>query len=65
MTLNQLLPYLDFINIGMKGFTDERIQGMWCAGNQTGAPKSENPCTTRAIHIEISCMSYTAEIKMK
>jgi len=53
--LTQLLPYLDFINIGMKGFSDKAYQA---CGVPKILPVLRNLKTlyTAGVHIEISCI---------
>ncbi len=53
--LNRLLPFLDFINIGMKGFSDEAYRACGAKGI---APVLRNMKTLyeAGIHIEVSCM---------
>ncbi len=53
--LTQLLPYLDFINIGMKGFSDEAYHACGAPGI---LPVLRNLKTlhTAGVHVEISCI---------
>ena len=53
--LTQLLPYLDFINIGMKGFSDKTYHA---CGAPEILPVLRNLKTLNAagVHIEISCV---------
>lgn len=54
-SLMQLLPYLDFINIGMKGFSDRAYQA---CGAPTIRPVLWNLKTLHGsgVHVEISCI---------
>lgn len=54
-SLAQLLPYLDFINIGMKGFTDAAYRACGVPGIQ---PVLRNLATLHkaGVHVEISCI---------
>jgi pyruvate-formate lyase-activating enzyme len=55
-SLEQVLPYLDFINVGMKGFSDQSYRA--CGGSAGIGPVLENLKTLYAadVHIEISCI---------
>ncbi len=53
--LAQLLPYLDFINIGMKGFSDAAYQACGAPGIR---PVLRNLAALHAagVHVEVSCI---------
>lgn len=55
-SLEQILPYLDFINIGMKGFSDRSYRD--CGASAGIGPVLENLNTLYAadVHLEISCI---------
>ncbi|MGD8563792.1 MAG: radical SAM protein, partial [Desulfarculaceae bacterium] len=55
-SLEQVLPYLDFINVGMKGFSDQSYRA--CGASAGIRPVLENIMTLYAadVHIEISCI---------
>lgn len=55
-SLELLLPYLDFINIGMKGFSDASYRA--CGGSAGIGPVLANLRTLHAagVHIEVSCI---------
>jgi pyruvate formate lyase activating enzyme len=54
-SLNEILPFLDYVNIGMKGFSDERYGR---CGAQGIAPVLENieAMHRGGVHVEISCV---------
>jgi pyruvate formate lyase activating enzyme len=56
VSLEQVLPYLDFINIGMKGFSDQSYRD--CGASSGIGPVLENLKTLHqaGVHIEISCI---------
>lgn len=55
-SLQQLIPYLDFINIGMKGYSDESYRS---CGAKTVQPVLRNleKLYRGGIHVEVSCMA--------
>jgi len=54
-SLAQILPYLDFINVGIKGFSDEMYRR---CGAQSAEPVWRNieSLFRAGVHVEISCM---------
>ncbi|WP_338667701.1 radical SAM protein [Pseudodesulfovibrio methanolicus] len=55
-SVNKLLPVLDFINIGIKGLSDERYRA--CAGFKGVAPvlRNINMLHQGGVHIELACI---------
>ena len=54
-SLSRLLPYLDFVNLGMKGFHDASYQA--CGGVSAGpALRTLETLYHNHIHVEVSCM---------
>ncbi len=53
--LEQLLPYLDFINVGLKGISDQAYQA---CGALSAAPVLKNMARLYdcGVHLEVSCM---------
>ncbi|MBN1545313.1 MAG: radical SAM protein [Syntrophaceae bacterium] len=54
-SLNQVLPYLDFMNVGIKGFSDQAYQR---CGARAANPVWRNVAELyrAGVHVEISCM---------
>lgn len=54
-SLEKLLPYLDFINIGMKGISDSAYQA---CGASSAVPvlRNLNKIYEHGVHVEVSCM---------
>ena len=57
-SLERLMPYLDFVNLGMKGMWDKSYENCGALG---GGPVLENLKTLHhyGVHVEISCMMRT------
>ena len=59
-SLAQLLPYIDFINVGMKGFSDSAYRR--CGAGSAGPVwRNIEKLHGKGVHVEISCMYRKGE----